>query len=206
MSYRVGQTVLYNANAAQESFTDKVPMFSGLGWYAQYVLADAKGANPTFEDTDVTVGTDTITSVAHGLQQGTLVTLTSTGTLPAGLALATNYYVIYVDADNFKLAADLADAAAGTAVDITAAAGGGTHTVVITAALDVTITAQATAKDDPQVDADWIDLASPAPVNPTDTTPAAIFTTNYAWYRHLRFKMETVSGIPNVRIDICTKG
>ena len=186
MSYRVGQTELYNDTAAQESFTDKVPMFSGLGWYAQYVLADAKGANPTFEDGDVTVGTDTITSVAHGLQQGTLVTLTTTGVLPAGLALVTNYYVILVDADNFKLAANLADAAAGTAVDITAAAGGGTHTVAITAAMDVTITAQATAKDDPKLDSDWVDLAAPAPVNPTDTTKAALFTTNYAWYRNLR--------------------
>lgn len=82
-----------------------------------------------FVDGDVTVGTDTINETAHGMQTGDVVQLTSTGTLPAGLALATNYYVIRVDADNFKLAASPADAENGVAVDITAAAGGGTHTV-----------------------------------------------------------------------------
>lgn len=82
-----------------------------------------------FVDGDVTVGTDTINETAHGLLTGEVVQLTTTGTLPAGLSLATDYYVIRVDADNFKLAASAKDAEEGTAVDITAAAGGGTHTV-----------------------------------------------------------------------------
>ena len=82
-----------------------------------------------FVDGDVTVGTDTITETAHGLVTGDVVQLTTTGTLPAGLALATDYYVIRVDDDSFKLAASAKDAEEGVAVDITAAAGGGTHTV-----------------------------------------------------------------------------
>ena len=82
-----------------------------------------------FADGDVTVGTDSINETAHGLFTGKVVQLTSSGTLPAGLALATDYYVIRVDADNFKLAASAKDAENGNAVDITAAAGGGTHTV-----------------------------------------------------------------------------
>ncbi len=82
-----------------------------------------------FVDGDVTVGTDSIAETAHGFNTGDLVQLTSSGTLPAGLALATDYYVIRVDADNVKLAASAKDAEEGTAVDITAAAGGGTHTV-----------------------------------------------------------------------------
>src|SRR6056300_1741282 len=73
-----------------------------------------------FVDGDVTVGTDTIAETAHGLVTGDVVQLTSTGTLPAGLSLATNYYVIRVDADNFKFAASAKDAEEGTAVDITA--------------------------------------------------------------------------------------
>lgn len=87
---------------------------------------------PTFVDGDVTVGTDNINTTAHDLQDLQKVQLTTTGTLPAGLALATDYYVIKVDADNYKLAASLADAIADTAVDITAAAGGGTHTTTST--------------------------------------------------------------------------
>lgn len=91
--------------------------------------AEASSISFGFADGDVTVGTDSINSTAHGLSTGDIVQLTSSGTLPAGLALATDYYVIRVDADNFKLAASAIDAENGDAVDITAAAGGGTHTV-----------------------------------------------------------------------------
>ncbi len=97
----------------------------------------------TFVDGDVTVGSDLIAETAHGLETGDVVRLTTSGTLPAGLALATDYYVIRVDANSFKLASSLANAEAGTAVDITAAAGGGTHTVteqaVVHSALDVNV-------------------------------------------------------------------
>lgn len=41
---------------------------------------------------------------------GTPVVLTSTGTLPAGLALATTYYTVYNDATHFQLATSLANA------------------------------------------------------------------------------------------------
>ena len=44
---------------------------------------------------------DTITLVAHGGLEGDRLTLT--GTLPTGLALATTYYLRYVDADTFQL-------------------------------------------------------------------------------------------------------
>lgn len=59
---------------------------------------------------------------------GTRVRLTTTTTLPAGLALATDYYVIAIDNDTFKLATTYANAVAGTDIDITDA-GTGTHTV-----------------------------------------------------------------------------
>jgi len=59
---------------------------------------------------------------------GTRVQLTTTTTLPAGLALATNYYVIRVTDSTFKLATTYANAVAGTAINITDA-GTGTHTM-----------------------------------------------------------------------------
>lgn len=90
---------------------------------------EAGSASFIFVDGDITVGTDTINETAHGMTTGELVQLTSAGTLPAGLALVTDYWVIRVDADNFKLAASAKDAEDGVAVDITAAAGGGDHTV-----------------------------------------------------------------------------
>ena len=91
-------------------------------------LTDAAGATFDFVDGDVTVGTDTIAEAAHGYETGDIVQLTTTGTLPAGLALVTDYYVIRTGTGTLKLASSLANAEAGIAVDITAAAGGGTHT------------------------------------------------------------------------------
>lgn len=58
---------------------------------------------------------------------GTEVTFTTTDTLPAGLSLLTTYYMIYQSATTFKVATSLANAIAGTAVDITGT-GTGTHT------------------------------------------------------------------------------
>ena len=91
---------------------------------------------------------DVCTKVAHGLQTGDgPVRLTTTGTLPAGLALATDYWIIWIDADTFYFATSLANAYAGTRVDITTT-GTGTHTVSDTAStqrgLDGHFTYQAT--------------------------------------------------------------
>lgn len=80
----------------------------------------------TFVDADVNTGTDTITEASHGRQNGDPVTLSNAGgALPGGLAAATTYFVRDVTANTFKLAATLG----GAAVDITSAAGGGTHTL-----------------------------------------------------------------------------
>ena len=88
------------------------------------------GADQTFVDGDVTTGTDEVAVAAHGFSTGEgPFELTSSGTLPAGLALATEYWVISVSAGVLKFATSRANAIAGTAVDITAAAGGGTHTI-----------------------------------------------------------------------------
>lgn len=83
----------------------------------------------TFVDGDVSVANDTITLTAHTLKTGDLVQLTTTLTLPTGLSLATDYYVINIDANTIALATSYANALANTRVDITAAAGGGTHTI-----------------------------------------------------------------------------
>lgn len=67
--------------------------------------------------------TDIITSAAHGLQDNDLVQLTTGTTLPAGLSLATDYYIRDRAENTFKLALT----PGGTAINITDA-GTGTHT------------------------------------------------------------------------------
>jgi hypothetical protein len=72
----------------------------------------------------VTAATDLVTSAAHGFTGGELVQLTTATTLPAGLSLATNYYVINPTTDTFQLSV----APGGSAVDITDT-GTGAHTL-----------------------------------------------------------------------------
>jgi len=73
-------------------------------------------------------GTDICTHLNINLMPYTRVQLTTTTTLPAGLSLATDYYVIKVTDLTCKLATSYANAVAGTAIDITDA-GTGTHTI-----------------------------------------------------------------------------
>lgn len=87
-------------------------------------------ADLTFADADVTVATDTIAEPSHGMSTGAgPFRLSTTGVLPAGLAADTDYWIISVDANSYKLASSKANATALAAVDITGAAGGGTHTL-----------------------------------------------------------------------------
>ena len=85
----------------------------------------------TFVDADVTVGTDAIAVTANKfLYTGQAVVLSTTGTLPAGLSAGT-YYIIYVSDTSVKLATSRANADDDVAVNITAAAGGGVHTMTL---------------------------------------------------------------------------
>ena len=77
-----------------------------------------------FATTDVSVAANTITETAHGLIANQILRLTTTGTVPGGLAVDTNYYVIVTDANTIQLSATRD----GTAIDITST-GTGTHTL-----------------------------------------------------------------------------
>jgi hypothetical protein len=119
-----------------------VPEFDLALWAAAAVtltnptLYGARGHAFTYADNDITTvthGSDLFTKVAHGLLHGDgPIQFTTADTLPAGLELATDYWVIYVNADTFKVATTRALALEGTVHPITDD-GTGTHTVVDTA-------------------------------------------------------------------------
>lgn len=67
---------------------------------------------------EVDITDNEMTIPSHGLSEGLKGQLTTTGTLPTGLSLATDYFIIVVDANTIKLANSLVNAQAGTAVDI----------------------------------------------------------------------------------------
>lgn len=79
------------------------------------------------DTTDIITWTSTANRPSNILT-GTRVQLTTTTTLPAGLSLATNYYVIKLTDSTCKLATTYANAVAGTAINITST-GTGTHTM-----------------------------------------------------------------------------
>lgn len=83
-----------------------------------------------FSPSAVNTSTDTISLTNHSMVTGSLFQLTTSGTLPAGLSLRTNYYAIVVDDDNFKVATTLINAQNNNAIDITTQ-GTGTHTLSI---------------------------------------------------------------------------
>ena len=115
---------------------------TSAGTSGQILTSNGTGNDPTFQNasgmtllasgtfssvtntTFTAATTDVITSAGHGLINGDKVTLTTIGTLPAGLATATGYFVRNVTADTFKLSPINPFR---TAVDITDT-GSGTHT------------------------------------------------------------------------------
>lgn len=97
--------------------------------YFTVAIANVSNALSFTSFTFTAATTDICTAAGHGLLTGDgPVRLTTSNTLPAGLSLATDYYIIKLSADTFSLATTRTNAYAGTAVDITGT-GTGTHTL-----------------------------------------------------------------------------
>lgn len=86
-----------------------------------------------FDNAAVTPASDAITipSNADQIITGMSGQFTTTGGLPAGLALATTYWLVRTNTSTFKVASSLANAQNGTVIDITTA-GTGVHTFTTT--------------------------------------------------------------------------
>lgn len=84
-------------------------------------------ADDTVESVDA--GADTLTLTAHGLLTADgPVRFSTTGTLPGGLAVDTDYWLIKVDADTLKVASSFLNALDGTAINLSDT-GSGTHSL-----------------------------------------------------------------------------
>lgn len=78
------------------------------------------GGSPLANTCTADAGTDFITSVGHGMTNGTPVWFLSTGTVPGGLVAGTTYYVVNKTVDTFQVALT----AGGSAIDLTSAGSG----------------------------------------------------------------------------------
>jgi hypothetical protein len=151
---------------------------------------------------DLSLSADTISEVAHGFSTGLAVLLvTSSGTAPTGLTTGTTYYVIKVTDDKYSLASTANNAAAGTAIDISAESGRAWVSVA-----PLALSAGSSS-------AKW--QASNDGTNFTDLSVSSVTTTsisaggNAVWdfatygYRYLRFKfVGPTSGAVSLGIKI----
>lgn len=118
--------------------------------------------------TDITNATDLFTK-AHTFTTGEKVQVTTSSALPAGLSLATDYFVIVIAAGTtFKVASSLVNALAGTPVDITTD-GTGNQTFTPVALAGATYVAQVSATDASLAAGVWCQITTPTAITATTT-------------------------------------
>lgn len=150
-------------------------------------------------DSKVNVAADTVTITAQPYATGDKVQLITNGTLPAGLSLSTDYFIIVVDANTIKFATSLALAIAGTAVDITdQGSSGATNTITATSLAGATVVMQ--KSNDGSV---WTSDGSPSSISSSSTVwlekvnPTGIF---------MRLQYVLTAGQMNCTSYIAVKG
>lgn len=125
---------ILNASAFSAAATTMPAVFmlvDMLGWYP--ITTTATTGNQALVNSStftVDAGTDVVTVSGWDIQTGTPLRLTSTTTLPAGLALSTTYYWSRLSATTGEFCATLTDAMAGTQINITDT-GTGVHTATV---------------------------------------------------------------------------
>lgn len=176
---------------------DTISMFCPGGKVASVAIANVitvdTNAAGTFAAASLSANHVTIT--AHGYKTGLLGQLTSAGSLPTGLSLSTNYFIIVVDANTVKFASSYANAIAGTAIAISGGSGNSTFTA--TALAGGTVQAQWS------LDATtWYNIGSP-----TTVTAALNFgvTQDRPSFNYMRLIFSVTAGslstVTNVQID-----
>ena len=117
----VGTLFIWSGTAAPTGYLFCDGSFLSRTTYAKLfnILCTSKG---TFTVTIATPGVFTL--AGHGLATGDCVSLTTTGALPTGLSADTNYYVIYVSANTFRLATSYANALVPTPINTTGSQSG----------------------------------------------------------------------------------
>ena len=168
------------------------------GLVAQWTNTTPTGKN--FGVGDVFPATDQLYIAAHAFASEMLLQLTTTGTLPAGLATGTDYYVIVVDANYISLATTRALAKVGTAVDITDS-GTGTHTATAKA-ISITLDVEYAATKVP-VEADWISSGKTL-VMDDDPLIGQLSDSNVG-FRNIRLSTTATGGSGLLTVDINAK-
>lgn len=153
----------------------------------------------TFVDADIHLVNNSITKASHGLTTGLKGQVSNAGgALPTGLSGSTDYFVIVVDANTYKLASSLSNANAGTAEDITAASGGGTHTFTPASIAGGAVKWQGSIDGSA-----YVDLATATSITQTANF---LFEKIDPMFRYVRFNHVVTAGRLTVTTRYLTKG
>jgi hypothetical protein len=157
----------------------------------------------------VDVDANTIVLTAHGYETG-LKGQTSVksggGTLPTGITTSTDYFVIVVDANTIQLAASLANALAGTAINLTSQ-GTTANTFTFTATAVAGGVIHAEASNDGVT---WYDVTTAAGSNIAATanvtaTGSVLWNLTDVAYRKLRVDFTCTAGQVTVNGQVAVK-
>lgn len=167
----VSQTIVQTTNGSS------IDLLSGVNYVKGYALSIVATVVSPAAATFTAAVDDIITQAAHGYALGLKIQVSTTGGLPPPLAATTDYFVIPVTAGTYKLATSLANANAGTAIDITGV-GTGVHTATPVALAGGSYKVQASNDN-----TNWVDLD--AVVN---ITAASVFLYQKvdSMYRYIR--------------------
>jgi len=143
--------------------------------------------------TPFNVTTNVVTAVAHGLVTGQVVVPTiDDGSLPAPLVSGTEYFVIKVNDNSFKLAETRAKALLGTAVDITDQ---GTDSQVVTFTPQAnagTVLMEYTTDLEPTSNSTWRTLDT---INLVSDSSPDVSKTTYANFHFVRATLNITKGV-----------
>ena len=107
-------------------FRNITDVVQSLGNEKTFALQNDLNAK-TFAASDVNTTTDAISSTSHNYYTGLVGQFTTTNTLPSGLSLLTDYYIIASTTNTFSVASSKANADSGTVINLTTQ-GVGDHT------------------------------------------------------------------------------
>jgi hypothetical protein len=174
---------LFGSSYFETVQSDVVDLLNATGFSAHFVYDDTTPAAATF----TAAVTDICTIVTHGYTTGLKVRVTSGTTLPAGLVAGTDYYVIYLTANTFKLSDTYAHALAGTDVINITDTGTGVHTMTPSVIAGASIKLQCSNDD-----TNWDDIASQTENITVDGN--AVFNQSGVFYRYIRGVLTITSG------------
>ena len=181
----------FGSTYASEQVTSAINVKDAKQLSVQFVYADLTPEADTF----TAAVTDICTAAAHGMVTGLKVRLTTAGTLPAGLSLSTDYFVIRLGVNTFSLASSLANALAGTVVNITDT-GTGVHTITAEAVSTATAALQISNNG-----STWETVGTATDI----TSDGNVLIQDDSNYAFVRLKLSVASGQFSLSSAMCIK-